>query len=53
MISLNGRINSKDYLQILSDQVYPMAQALFPKGKAIFQDNNATIHTARIVRKMA
>ena len=32
----------RDYLQILSDKVHPMAQALFPKGNAIFQDDNAS-----------
>ena len=48
---LHGRINKRDYLQILSDQVHPMAQALFPEGNAIFQDDNAPIHTARIVKE--
>uniref|UniRef100_A0A0K0FBA8 DDE_3 domain-containing protein n=1 Tax=Strongyloides venezuelensis TaxID=75913 RepID=A0A0K0FBA8_STRVS len=51
MISLHGKINSRDYLQILSDQVYSMVQALFPDGNAIFQDDNAPIHTARIVKE--
>ncbi|XP_073446393.1 uncharacterized protein [Dendrobates tinctorius] len=50
MISLHGRINSRDYLGILGDQVHPMVQALFPEGNAIFQDYNAPIHTARIVK---
>ena len=51
MISLHGRINSRDYLGILGDQVHPMVQALFPEGDAIFQDDNAPIHTARIVKE--
>ena len=51
MISLHGKINSRDYLQVLSDQVHPMVQALFPDGNAIFQDDNAPIHTARIVKE--
>ena len=41
MISLHGRINSRDYLGILGDQVHPMVQALFLEGNAIFQDDNA------------
>ena len=28
-----------------------MAQALFPEGKTIFQDDNAPIHSATIVKK--
>ena len=28
-----------------------MVQALFPEGDAIFQDDNAPIHTARIVKE--
>ena len=50
IISLHGRINSRDYLEILSNQVHPMVQAMFPEGNAIFQDNNAPIHIARIVK---
>jgi hypothetical protein len=34
----------------LGDQVHPMCQTLFPEGDAIFQDDNAPIHTARIVK---
>ena len=48
---LQGRINKRDYLQILSDQVHPMAQALFSEENAIFEDDNAPIHTARIVKE--
>ena len=51
MISLHGRINSRDYLGILGDQIHPMVHALFPEGNAIFQDDNAPIHTARIVKE--
>ena len=51
IISLQGKINSRHYLQILSDQVHPMVQVLFPNGNAIFQDDNAPIHTARIVKE--
>ena len=51
MITLHGRINSRDYLGILGDQVHPMVRELFPKGNAIFHDDNAPIHTARIVKE--
>ena len=52
MIYLHGKINSRDYLQIFSDQVRPMAQALFLEGNTIFQYNNAPIHTARIATEL-
>ena len=48
---LHGRINKRDHLQILKDQVHPMAQTLLPEGNAIFQDDDAPIHTARIVKE--
>ena len=51
MISHHGKINSRDHFQILSDQVHPIAQALFPEENTIFKDDNAPIHTARIVKE--
>ena len=45
---LHGRINKRNYLQILSDQVHSMVQALFPVQNVIFQDDNAP---ARIVKE--
>ena len=47
---LHGRINKRDYLKIVIDQFHHMAQALFPEGNAIFQDDNSPIHTSRIVK---
>ena len=49
IVSLHGRIKSQDYLKILTDQIYPMVTELFPEGNAIFQDDNASINTAKIV----
>ena len=51
MISLHGRIDCRYNFGILEDRVYPMVQALFPEGNAIFQDDYAPIHTAGIVNK--
>ena len=33
---LHGRINKRHYLQMLSDQVHPMAQSLFPEENSFF-----------------
>ena len=48
---LHGRINKRDYLWILSNQIHTMAQELFPEENASFQDDNAPIHTTKIVNE--
>lgn len=48
-VALHGRVNAQAYLSILADQVHPMVQTLFPNGGAVFQDDNAPIHTAGVV----
>ena len=50
--ALLGRINSKDFLNTLGDHIHPMIQALFPDGDGIFQDDNASIHTAHVVKNL-
>ena len=50
IVALHGRISSKDYLNIWADHVHPMAHALFPDGKRIFQDDNALVHTAHVIK---
>ena len=50
VVALHGKINSKDYLNILKDHVYPMVQALFHDGDGIFQCDNFPIHTALVVK---
>ena len=51
MISQHGEINRQDYLEVLSNQVHPMVQVTVPEGHTIFQDNNAPLYTARIVKE--
>jgi len=50
IIRLHGRITSGDYVDILGNQVHPMIQTIFPNGDAVFQDDNAPIHTSRAVQ---
>jgi hypothetical protein len=46
MISLQGRINSRDYLGIWRTKFIQWLKHWFPEKNAIFQDDNAPIHTA-------
>lgn len=50
MITLQGHITAKDYVNILADHVHPMVQTLFPNGDGVFQDDKAPVHTAHIVQ---
>ena len=49
LLVLDGRVTAKDYQTILVDHVHPMVQTLYPGGGAVYQDDNAPIHTARLV----
>jgi hypothetical protein len=50
VITFHGRITAREYMDRLDDQVYPMIQTLFPNNNAVFQDDNAPIHTRRTVQ---
>lgn len=49
VVTLRGRITANDYVAILGDHLHPMVRMLFPDNDAIFQDDNAPIHTAGVV----
>lgn len=50
IVTLQGRITSREYENILADKVLPMSQTLFPGNDCIFQDDNAPIHTAKVIQ---
>ncbi|GFX72900.1 DDE_3 domain-containing protein [Trichonephila clavipes] len=49
-VTLKGRITGEKYKEILSDQVHPMMQTLLSAIDGIFQDDNAPVHAAGLVR---
>jgi hypothetical protein len=46
IIILHGRNARREYVDRLDNQVHPTIQTLFPNSHAVFQDDNAHIHTA-------
>ena len=49
IITLNSRITTSDYVDILGNQVHPLVQMLFPYYDEIFQDDSLPTLTARSV----
>jgi len=45
IITPNCQITASDYVDILSNQVYPIDQMLFPNNDAIFQEDSSPTHT--------
>lgn len=44
------RWTAKDYRGTLKDHVHSMVQTLYPVSGAVYQDDNARLHTARLVK---
>ena len=42
---------SAEFLNVLDDQVIPSMDFFFPDSSCIFQDDNATIHRALVVKE--
>ena len=48
---LEGRINTKKYLGVLDECLWPTVQRYFAGGGCIFQEDNAPTHTANLVKR--
>ncbi|GFX03994.1 transposable element Tcb2 transposase [Trichonephila clavipes] len=51
LVSLHGKVKAAPYVNILGDQVHPFVQTSFPGECPLYQDDNAPIHTAKIVQE--
>ncbi|GFU96589.1 transposable element Tcb2 transposase [Trichonephila clavipes] len=51
LVTLHGKVKAAHYVNILGVQVHPFAQASFPGECPLYQDDNAPIHTAKIVQE--
>jgi hypothetical protein len=45
----HGQITAREYVDRLGNQVHPMILTLFPNSNAVFEEDNAPIHTAATV----
>ena len=50
LVRLDGRITAKDYIAVLRNHLIPYINTLEDKENTIFQEDNAPIHTARVVK---
>ena len=48
---LEGRINAEKYLEVLDECLWPTVQQYFPDQGYIFQEDNAPIHKANMVKR--
>ncbi|GFU51807.1 transposable element Tcb1 transposase [Trichonephila clavipes] len=51
LVTLHGKVKAAHYVNILGDQVHPFVQTSFPEECPLYQDDNAPIHTAKIVQE--
>ena len=50
LVRLNGKITAKDYINVMKNHLVPYINSLENKENIIFQEDNAPIHTAKIVK---
>lgn len=48
---VNGNINAEKYIEIINNNLWPVVARHFHDGRYIYQDDNAPVHRARIVRE--
>lgn len=48
---VDGNINANKYINILEDNIWPVITRHFPRNNYLFQDDNAPVHRARVVKE--
>ncbi|GFU92174.1 transposable element Tc1 transposase [Trichonephila clavipes] len=51
LVTLHDNVKAAHYVNILGDQVHPFVLTSFPGECPLYQDDNAPIHTAKIVQE--
>ena len=51
LVRIEGKMNHKDYINILEDNLLPFIQENYSTNHYKFQDDNAPVHTAKNVKK--
>ncbi|GFX86811.1 transposable element Tc1 transposase [Trichonephila clavipes] len=51
LVTLHDKVKAAHSVNILGDQVHPFVQTSFPGECPLYQDDNAPIHTAKIVQE--
>ncbi|GFW63815.1 transposable element Tcb1 transposase [Trichonephila clavipes] len=51
LVTLHAKVKAAHYVNILGEQVHPFVQTSFPGECPLYQDDNAPIHTAKIVQE--
>ena len=52
LVVLEGRVNKDMYLKVIQENIVPSANAMnFPNGKFIYQEDNAPVHSAKVVQE--
>ncbi|GFX77101.1 transposable element Tcb1 transposase [Trichonephila clavipes] len=51
LVTLHGKVKAAHYVHILGDLVHPFVQTSFSGECPLYQDDNAPIHTAKIVQE--
>lgn len=49
LIRVRGKVKGVDYLKMINEEVVPWMNVVFPNGNYNFLQDNAAIHTARVV----
>jgi transposase len=50
LVKVDGNLNSLGYIQILEDHLLPLIENDFNRRGYLYQDDNAPVHTARVVK---